>query len=518
MQIPTVIAPMVVGPRIEEHEPVLLWVHTGAAAIDAGGARYRLTAGTAIWVPPGIAHCIRTEEGAVVLPFFLRPTELHGALAEVHTVEIPSGWTEWMIHRWDDNSYTRETLRGAELLLQLVAAERSRERQGAPRSALPLPRSDEALRVARTLLRRPGSPWDIESLAQRERVSAKTLQRQFRNETGLTFTAWRTRARIASATGRLADGGRITQVGRDVGYATPAGFTKAFQQHTGLTPRDYVRGHRSATREFDESVDGIEHALILGHDLPEASPGIPARSFWQRINDHHELMWVYRGTATLRIGARAWQLRQGQAIWVPTGLTHAVEFAAESLMLTIGTAHGRVEVDLDELIVFDIPHEWEPFLLHTMAAEFTLLRPESGHGAFTRMLFAEQFIPTDADSGSLTGILGEIARSLRRNPADARCLADWAAHFRIAPRELGRAVLAQTGDTFPQWRSRLRMDIARELLRWGETPSQLSRRLGYAHPAAFTRAFTTVYGMSPRDYRRRERARLPPPTSRAEAS
>jgi AraC-like DNA-binding protein len=215
-------------------------------------------------------------------------------------------------------------------------------------------------------------------------------------------------------------------------------------------------------------------------------------------------MWAYRGTATLRIDTRRWEIRQGQAIWVPAGLTHMVEFAAESLMLTIGTAHGRVRVGPDELIVLDFPPAWEAFLLHTMAAEFTLFRPAVGHEAFAKTLFQEQFITTRGDLGGLTGVPGEIARSLRRDPADSRSLADWAAHYRSTPDKLGKEFLIQTGKTFPQWRARIRTDVARELLRLGETPGQMFRRLGYATPAALTRAFTTAYGISPREYQRRE--------------
>jgi AraC-like DNA-binding protein/quercetin dioxygenase-like cupin family protein len=499
------IPPVTVGPLVEEQEPVLLWVHTGTATVEADGSDYRLSAGSAIWIPPGVEHRTRTDAGSVVLPFFLRPSELRGSLAEVHTVTIPTGWEAWMIHRWDDNSYTRDTLRGAESLIGLIAGRPSGdERQRGHRSALPLPRSDEAFSVARTLLRLPGSPRRIDSFAARERVSVKTLQRQFLNETGMTYSAWRTRARIAVAARRLSEGARVAQTGREVGYETPAGFTKAFHQHTGLAPRDYARRYRSAARDTFSPGKTVEHAVALAADPSEASPGIPARTFWERINDHHELMWAYRGTATLRIDTRRWEIRQGQAIWVPAGLTHMVEFAAESLMLTIGTAHGRVRVGPDELIVLDFPPAWEAFLLHTMAAEFTLFRPAVGHEAFAKTLFQEQFITTRGDLGGLTGVPGEIARSLRRDPADSRSLADWAAHYRSTPDKLGKEFLIQTGKTFPQWRARIRTDVARELLRLGETPGQMFRRLGYATPAALTRAFTTAYGISPREYQRRE--------------
>lgn len=67
------------------------------------------------------------------------------------------------------------------------------------------------------------------AFAALERVSVTTLQRQFRDETGMTFSEWRTRARIAAAEGHLADGRNIGWTGRRVGYA-PGRF------HQGVPP------------------------------------------------------------------------------------------------------------------------------------------------------------------------------------------------------------------------------------------------------------------------------------------
>ncbi len=506
---PPVIPPMVVGPLTEEQEPVLLWVHTGAATVQAGGSTYRLAAGEAIWVPPGVEHCTRTDEGAVVIPFFSEPAELTGALAEVHVVAIPPGWVDWLIHRWDDNSYTRDVLPGSGALLRLIAQIPAvGDRTPAGLRGLPLPRSREALFVARALLRNPGSMRDAEEFAARENISGKTLQRQFLHETGMTFSVWRTRARIAAAARHLDEGRPIGWTGRHVGYGTPTGFTKAFRRHTALTPREYVRCRSGRPAELViEDEPSVEDAIGLAAGAAEAVPRVPARSFWDRVNPRHELMWVYRGEVQLRIGTRRWTLQQNQLIWVPAGLTHSVEFAAGSLMMTVGTRHGRVQAGVDELTVFTFPPAAEPFLLHTMLSEFTLFRPETGRGALTAELFHEQFRSVPPGAGALTGVLGDIAAALHRDPADPRSLAGWAAQLQTTPELLGREFMTQTGDTFPLWRARIRMHAARELLLFGESPGQVYRQLGYTSAAAFSRAFTTAHGISPREYQRRENRR-----------
>lgn len=503
------IPPMVVGPLTEDREPVLLWVHTGSATVEAAGAVHPLVAGEAIWVPPGVTHRTRTDAGAVVFPFFLEPAALSGTLAEVHVVRIPPGWEEWLVHRWDDNSHTRDPLPGSEALLRLVAGPPARPDGPPVVGALSMPRSAEASEVAHLLLRDPGSRRSVESFAAQQRISARTLQRQFRQETGMTFSTWRTRSRVVAAAGHLAEGRTVGWTGRHVGYATETGFTKAFRSHTGRTPVEHVRGHRARSAGTPGPPTGTgpvtEHTA---GPATGAAPPVPPRAFWELVNDVHVLMWVYRGAVRLRIGTRRWALHQGQAVWVPAGLNHAVEFAAGSLMMSIGRVHDRATVGVDELTVFSFPPGAETFLLHTMAAEYTAFRPAGSRGRLADTMFRAQFVAgRDPAAAGLTGVVGDVARALRRDPADPRSLAGWAARFGATPKELGVAFTTQTGETFPRWRARLRMDVARQLLTLGDSPGAVARRLGYSGPAAFTGAFTRAHGITPREYRRRETCR-----------
>lgn len=499
------IPPMTVGPLTEDEDGILLWVHTGAATVDAEGTAHRLMSGDAMWIPAGVEHRTRTDAGAVVFPVRLPAGDRSGSLGEVRGLRVPDGWAEWLIHQWDDNSSTRDSLPSAAALVELVARPPGAEsRPPGDRPSLQLPRSREAVGVARDILRTPGSSRTIDAFAARERISAKTLQRQFVGETGVTFSIWRTRARIAIAAGRLDEGRPIGETRRAVGFATAAGFTRAFRVHTGVTPSEYRRRDGRSRDAVDPVPPDGGRATRLLEAITRAAPSIPARTFWQKVNDHHELMWVHRGSATLRIGGRQWALREGQAIWVPAGLTHTVVMPAESLMLTVGVAHGRFRTGVDDLIVFDFPRAAEPLLLHTMISEFTLFRPGTAPGALTRALFHEQFLASPPHGDQSTGALTAMVTALRREPGDSRSLAEWAAHLRTTPGHLGREILTQSGESFPRWRSRIRMDVARDLLRAGESPTQVFRRLGYASPTAFSRAFASAHGMTPREYQRRE--------------
>ncbi|MBK7834178.1 MAG: helix-turn-helix transcriptional regulator [Gemmatimonadetes bacterium] len=68
----------------------------------------------------------------------------------------------------------------------------------------------------------------------------RTLERLFRAETGLSFGAWRQRARLVHAMTLLADGLSVTQVGTAVGYGGTSAFVAAFRRMVGVTPGRYA--------------------------------------------------------------------------------------------------------------------------------------------------------------------------------------------------------------------------------------------------------------------------------------
>jgi len=74
-------------------------------------------------------------------------------------------------------------------------------------------------------------------------VNAKTLQRLFAQETGMTFGRWRQQARLLIALERLAMGERILDVALNLGYDSPSAFAAMFKKHLGVAPSEYF-SHR----------------------------------------------------------------------------------------------------------------------------------------------------------------------------------------------------------------------------------------------------------------------------------
>lgn len=101
---------------------------------------------------------------------------------------------------------------------------------------LPLPTSLVGRRVADMAIADKRNRMDMSELASRAATSVRTLTRLFPTETGLTFKAWRQRARIVRAIEQLARGDASTKVAAETGFASTAAFSCAFRKVTAMTP------------------------------------------------------------------------------------------------------------------------------------------------------------------------------------------------------------------------------------------------------------------------------------------
>src|ERR1700722_9448448 len=75
-------------------------------------------------------------------------------------------------------------------------------------------------RIARALIKDPGSPRDLDSWAAWVGVSRRNLTRVFRQQTGLSFGAWRRRLRLLEAAARLADGESLDRIVSALGHSS----------------------------------------------------------------------------------------------------------------------------------------------------------------------------------------------------------------------------------------------------------------------------------------------------------
>lgn len=61
--------------------------------------------------------------------------------------------------------------------------------------------------------------------------------------TGKTFSRWLRRHRVQTAQKRLLKGSRVIDSALDVGYQSERSLQRAFKEETGLTPLEWLRRH-----------------------------------------------------------------------------------------------------------------------------------------------------------------------------------------------------------------------------------------------------------------------------------
>ena len=96
--------------------------------------------------------------------------------------------------------------------------------------------------ICRELTRIPGEELTLSDFARYLDIAERTLSRRFREETGMTFSAYQRMRRMELAAQLLATGsGTTMQVCTEVGYHAITAFFRAFRDQHGMTPDEYRR-------------------------------------------------------------------------------------------------------------------------------------------------------------------------------------------------------------------------------------------------------------------------------------
>jgi transcriptional regulator GlxA family with amidase domain len=90
------------------------------------------------------------------------------------------------------------------------------------------------------------APLTLAEIAAKAATSPRSLQRQFRDQTGTTPLQWLTRQRIRRAQQLLESTDQpVEQVGATVGFSSPTAFRERFRALVGVSPQAYRRSFRS---------------------------------------------------------------------------------------------------------------------------------------------------------------------------------------------------------------------------------------------------------------------------------
>ena len=103
----------------------------------------------------------------------------------------------------------------------------------------------------------------------------------------------------------------------------------------------------------------------------------------------------------------------------------------------------------------------------------------------------------------------KIALALSDNPSDDRNINEWSVWAGISRRSLTRRFTNETGFNFTEWRQKLRMLKALELLVAGKPITEVSLNLGYDNISRFIAIFRRNFGVTPGYYQKAMRNNHP---------
>lgn len=100
-------------------------------------------------------------------------------------------------------------------------------------------------RVVDAIHEEPGRDWTVERLAGIGAMSRSTFAERFRSVVGRSPADYVTEVRVDAAK-RMLDAGRsVSDISRELGYASDEGFSRAFRRRTGQTPSSWRLTNRT---------------------------------------------------------------------------------------------------------------------------------------------------------------------------------------------------------------------------------------------------------------------------------
>ncbi len=226
--------------RIESHEHPwhqLLYATSGAMTVYTPSSSWMIPRGLAVFIPARSSHAIRMWGTVAMRTLYLAPALTDFVSEECCVVEVAPLLRELILRAVDKMGLDSRVAYDAHLI-GLIGHEiqAALELASGASLALPMPRDLRALAVARQILTHPIHNESVEEIARQHGIARRTLERRFRDETGMSLGMWRQKARLLDSIRLLAEGKSVTDAALDCGYSSVSAFIAAFKGTFGYTP------------------------------------------------------------------------------------------------------------------------------------------------------------------------------------------------------------------------------------------------------------------------------------------
>ncbi|GAA3589212.1 MULTISPECIES: AraC family transcriptional regulator [Marinobacter] len=211
-------------------------VESGLIHVETQEGSWILPPHRAGWIPPEAMHVIRFSSAPNGWMLMLTPEvceDLPGKPCVIGVSEL----LEALVTRTIGWSKLDPLVADQERILSVIIDEIGRT----PHESLhlPIPKEARLASLTRMILEDPAKYRTIEQWAATSAMSARTLRRLIREETGMSFGQWRQQAQLIHALEMLARGATVADVAHALGYASPSNFIVMFRRALGDSPAHY---------------------------------------------------------------------------------------------------------------------------------------------------------------------------------------------------------------------------------------------------------------------------------------
>lgn len=216
----------------------LLYASNGVMQVMAEGFIWVIPPQRAVWIPPKTIHGIKVLHTVTMRNVYFAPYVITGLPTCCQVMAITPLMRELIAEAVTfPPLYDQEGMEGrvCQLILDCMKT--------APVVPLHLPVPDQGpiQEITSYLKEHPSDKTTLEEWADRLGTTSRTLARDFKKQTDMTFGQWRQQARLLEALSRIAGNQPISHVAQDLGYSTQSAFSAMFKKTLGVTPGKYFK-------------------------------------------------------------------------------------------------------------------------------------------------------------------------------------------------------------------------------------------------------------------------------------
>ncbi len=229
------------GHRVPAHQhPTAQLIHAvqGVMVVATEAGQWVVPPTRGLWMPAGEMHRLRMVGDVQVRTVYIRPDARPNLPEQCQVVGISPLLRELILAAIEvEQPYAPHSRDGRlmNLLLDEVAVLPSLPLR------LPQPTDPDLLTICEALTATPDDASTLGEWSGQLGVDAKTIQRRFARQTGMTFGQWRQQARLLAALEQLAGGAKVVDVALNLGYNSPSAFATMFKRQFGASPSTYFR-------------------------------------------------------------------------------------------------------------------------------------------------------------------------------------------------------------------------------------------------------------------------------------